>query len=380
MWSVETRPAGWPHLTRLVPERILDEYDGPRLFTVRSDEGDRLLAYQCAEEEVGDRFILVPVSDFLIREIEASRIPLREALFRPGWAWLVDRAPDGRLGPVVAVDLRALPEAALPAPGALLATPAEPLLRIRMSGQDMASGRVPASVVRQAADGATGAVRALLRHALRVSAVVGRPADTLRRLYDLPAVEFAFGSFEIAFGSPLEEGQQCLEADQALERVRALLTKGLAWATDEMPREPEQTGEWSAIVEALAKLAPPQRGRATEVAISGMLAGSPIAAHRLTRATAERIRKARERITADRVSVILEGYVREFDKDKLTFILRDHAGETLRNVGLSEEQFEDVLRAFDTDRRVAVVVEGVPDAPLTDLISLTFSRSPEAPG
>ena len=54
IWTVATTACPWFKLSRLVPERVLDELDGPRLFTARTDDGQLVLAYLCAEDaEIG---------------------------------------------------------------------------------------------------------------------------------------------------------------------------------------------------------------------------------------------------------------------------------------------------------------------------------------
>src|SRR5712691_7145879 len=97
MWTVDGQETDWPKLDSLEPERILDFYDGPRLFTVRTTEGFQLLAYQCDADTDVDRFILVPARDEVLAQIKGNLISLREALTSQPWAWLVDQQLDGTL-------------------------------------------------------------------------------------------------------------------------------------------------------------------------------------------------------------------------------------------------------------------------------------------
>ena len=167
---------------------------------------------------------------------------------------------------------------------------------------------------------------------------VGRP-ESFRRYYDLPAVGFSFGSFQIEFGAPASEGQLLLDGDEALKTVRRLMSEGLKWATNDEYGEPPQTPEWATIVEALAQLAPPQKGPISLVEVSGALAGRPRDAFSLTRTSSDRIGNARKRLSVERHARTHEGFVREFDKDKLTFILRTAAGDTIQTVGFTEDQY-----------------------------------------
>jgi hypothetical protein len=372
MWTVATRPANWPLLDSLAPKHVLDEYDGPRLFTVESAEGDLLLAYLCAQDDDIERFLIVPADAALVSAIDQSKITLREALIGRGWAWLVDRKKDGVLSNLCKVEPTLLPTSALPRAGVRLDPGKEPLLRLRMVGETVTPDGVPASVVRRAVDGATGAVRILIRQALRMQSSMGRPAESFRRYYDLPAVGFSFGSFEIEFGAPVPGGQLLLDSDQALKIVHRLMSDGLKWATNTASGEPPANPEWAAIVEALAQLAPPQKGPVSLVEVSGALAGGPSVAFPLTRASSDRIGNARRRLSVERNARTHEGFVREFDKDRLTFILRTAAGETIRSVSFSEDRYGDAWLAFDTERPVTIVVEELPGTPVADLVSITF--------
>ena len=252
------------------------------------------------------------------------------------------------------------------------------LLRLRMVGEGLRSGHIPASVVRRAVDGATNAMKTLVRYALGASAVAGRPSEIYRRYYDLPAVHFAFESFEVAFGPPDVE-PEFPEVD-ILNQVRPLLARGLSWASnpqDSAASFPERNREWTAIVTALSKLTPPQKGPVREVEVSGSLAGTKNRPVLLTRNTTRRISEARRSFNSDVQSHTDTGYIREFDKDRLTFILRSSVGDNLRVVQLSEEHYEDALVAFETDRMVTIVTEQTPGEPLAELVSLTFGSPPD---
>jgi hypothetical protein len=375
MWTVVTRPSQALWLKGLVPERVLDEYDGPRLFTMRSDQNDLLLAYLCAQDAEVERFLVVPTNDMIINDLEKSEIAVRDALVGRGWSWLVDRMKDGSISILGALDPSAVPEDALPTHGARLSPNAQPFLCLKMIGEAMAPKRVPASVIERAVKGVTSAARILTRYAQRRMPTTGRPAESFRRYYDLPVVAFAFGSFEIEFDRPTPDpqAQLDLEESQTLATVQTLLVRGLQWASGPGAEELPQTAESSAIVEALAHLAPSQKGTVSRVEVSGTLVGGSQSPFSLTRASGERIGAARKRLSVERRSRTYEGFVREFDKDKLTFILRNATGETLRVVGFSEEQYEDAWLAFDAEHLVTIVADELPGTNMSDLISMTFN-------
>ncbi len=373
MWTISGTSATWPEIDTLDPEHVLDDYDGPRLFTLRARGGELLLAYQCDEDRATERFLLVPADAALLTEIETNTLPLRTALLERGWAWIVDRRRDGTIERPMRIDPHQMPDHALPAKGVRLGPDIPPFLQLRLTGPEMSAGQVPASVVTAALTGATAAMRLLAGHVQRVSRVGGRPPEAFRRFYDLPAAGFAFGSLTIVFASPLQEGQASLDDDAVIADVGHLLQKGLAWATRTEAEPPEATPEWRTVVEALARLAPPSRGTVADVEISGVLAAPSGGTRRLTRAAARRIAEARRLLVTDQPSVTLEGFVREFDKDRLSFILRDKFGATLRTVSFTEAQYDDVWIAFESERRVAIVADTLPDGQVVDLAAIRFA-------
>ncbi len=379
MWQLTGPESPWPRIDSLQPEHILDEYDGPRLFTLRAADGGLLLAYQCAEDGEVERFLLVPTDAAQVAALEANEIPLRTALLRDGWAWVLERRRDGTLSQLRPVSPGDLPDSALPAADAFLGPRSAPFLCVRLSGPTLESHRVTASIVRQALDGVIDALRLLAAQAQSQRPASGRPPEAFRRLYDLPATAFAFGSFSITFGSPLSVGQPSFDDREVVEAVGALLRRGLAWASAAVETPPGTDAEWSSMVEALVKIAPPLRGSVTDVEISGALAMAEGGATRLTRGAAERIRAARKTLASARTRLTLAGQVREFDKDKLTFILRDDQGATLGTVSFSEPHYDDVWIAFDTERRVVIVADPLPSGQTLDLASISFSETTDHP-
>ncbi|ESX54718.1 hypothetical protein X760_27740 [Mesorhizobium sp. LSHC422A00] len=355
IWQIESTPAPWLRISSLKPSQVLDEYDEPTLFTLRSTDDQLLLAYQCGQDRGISRYLLVPADERLVAQIESNRLPLRDALVGGGWAWLIDRLAGGTLTEPVAIDPSKLPATALPKSGTTLSIDLGVLLRVRLIGKNLDAHRIPASVVRRALDGATGAIRALSAYALELDQLSGRPADEFRRFYDLPAVGFGFRSFEIAFGEP-STSERLFDDQTMIEKISEALQKGLTWATDKEDASVPHSPEWRSIVEALSKLTPPIKGVIESVEVSGRLTGRRARAIQLTRRSAERVANARKTFVPDSRAKAYEGFIRELDKDKKKFILRDAKANDLCVVGFAEEQFEDVSLAFDTDQLVNIVV------------------------
>lgn len=383
IWDANTAPYPLVTLSAFSPLRVLDEMDGPRLFTVRSDDGQLFLAYSCAEDDANSRYLLVPTSDRLIARIEQDELCVRDALTQQAVMLVVDVANDGRINLLGRVDPETLPEDALPRDGVTLHPAPAALLRVRQIGPSLRRGNIPASVIKRGAEAVTNAVKVLVRHVLDLQPEPGRVAERFRRYYDLPATDLAFRSFEISFGMPAPAVQQELVDDQAvLEQVAALLDKGLRWASDESS-PPPVGDEGAAIVEAMSHLAPPQRGVVESVEVGGSLAKRVSKPLRLTRDASERIASARKQLAKNnRGESAYEGFVTEFDKELLSFKLRGADGTDLLQVAFTEEQYEDAWLAFDTSRLVTVFAyRARSSSKIADLRSIAFKGevlSPDA--
>ena len=355
MWSVNTQSCDWPGVLDLTPVRVLDEYDGPRLFTIKDSGGHEFLVYQCAEDPERDRFLITPARNDLINDVEANRISLRDAI-TSGWLWMADRLSDGSVTQAVRVDAASLPAHALPKLGTRLNPTPDVLLRIRMIGPRLSGAGVPANVVKRTAEGAMNAVKALATQVLNIGSDIGRPAENLRRYYDLPALSFVQNSFQIEFGYPKRAAQLELQDEDTIGLVGGLFKRGLDWALSDNPSTPSDP-EWGAIIEALSKITPPQHGDVVSVEVSGDLVGKemtrPVV---LDRSISQKISAARLRVRLPNPNVILNGLVREFDKDKFSFILRDEFGNNLRQVFFSEDAYDDALLAFNSDVEVTVIL------------------------
>lgn len=382
MVDVRTRQSAWFALSNLTPIRVLDDVDGPRLFTAKADDGLLLLCYSCDSTPTGERYLVAPTTDHVVDLILTNERTLRDALLSQGFLWLAEQRNDGVTRSLGLVDQTNLPSYMLPREGIYLAPTPETLLRVRLKGAALRRGRVPASVVRRAVDGATAAVKVLIRHALRVQPATGRPPDRFRRYYDLPATEFAFRSFEVTFGMPDMPAQQELTEDKAiLDEAGRLLNAGLSWASSPGGTALAISGttEQTAVIEALSYLSPPQQGVVEEVEVSGALARSAGPTVLLTRVASEKVRQARKDLR-NVGEVTYEGVVREFDKDKLTFWLRSPIGLDVVRVSFTEDKYNDALLAFDTGRLVTIFANRSDSASsAAELISIAFKGElPEA--
>lgn len=372
MTGIDEIGGGLADLNSLDPEETLIYFDGPRLFTVMLANGMKLIAYQYAENDRSDSFILAPASDALIKSLEKNLTSLREALTFTGWAWTVERLSDGSLDALKSVDLARFPQDYLPKPYLKL-SPEPDLISLRLLGEGLSKHSVPASAIRRAVDGATGAVKSLVSYAMSLEGGSGRPPESIRRYYDLPATDMGFGSFCISFGFPKEDHQLKLEdTESPFEVAKKLLNKGLNWAALTEENYTLHGDEWERIIEALSKIAPPQTGPVKAVEVGGYLSlGNQKVL--LNRRSGYRIRRMRKLLLPSMRRVKIEGKIRELDKDKYTFILRgDHQKDSI--VSFSEEQSDDVWFAFETDSPVAIGAEENTESSSKQLISIIISE------
>jgi hypothetical protein len=378
-WDVDGVDYSPEFFGSLEPADILYEFDGPRIFTTTTPRHDTFLAYQCAEADDGNRYIVVPANAELVHELRSGLVSMREALSQP-WTWLVDQLHSGEVVRARKVDLRELPVSALPRPGVLLLPSLRPMLSLRMMGTGLGRGNVPASVIRRAVEGATTALKVLAEWALQTTPSGGRPEEKLRRLYDLPTQRIAFASFEIAFAPPppMKQTSFIKGENETLERIGALLQKGLDWASAPQVEAVASSQEFSVILEALINLAPPKHGVVTEVHLGGRLAGAIAGPRVLTRASSDRVRRELRSIRADVRPVKEPGFVREFDKDKLTFILRNEAGGDIGKCSFPESLYDDALAAFDGEELVTVLGHKSAARDAIDILSILRTPTPDA--
>lgn len=340
----------------LKPERVLYDFNGARIFTAQSGDGDCLLAYSCGETEDSDQYLVVPCSGAKIEELLRGSITLREVLGQPS-AWIVNISTEGKVTRAARVAVGTLPEDALPRPNTYLYSALQPLFSVKLLGEDLIPGRVPASVVKSGIDHAYRALKVLVERALKASGAQGRPEERMRRHYDLPTQRLAFGSFEIAFGAPLghddtvdsladTDGSQ----DEIVQgRVSRLIDVGAEWLRSGALTNWEGDREdFGAVLNALSSLAPPSKGIIQKVEVGGTLVSKGVTKLVLTRTETRSIKKALQSWPSAEETVVEKGFIRELDLDKQTFTLRSQpdGGADLLRGWVADELIDDVSAAF----------------------------------
>lgn len=388
MYEIETKEASTKRFEFLEPIEILYEFDGPRIFTVTDNEGGLNLAYWSDEDEHVTRYVIVPTSRKIVDSLRQGALSVHDALNQPR-CWLCDVARDGKLVRCLAADFEAIPRDALPAPGTMLLPTLEPLLTLRAVGAEIVPGQIPGSVIRSCVEGVQKSLKVLSEYVLGQTPQAGRPDEFLRRLFDLPTQRFAFSSFEVSFRMPVgdknlftSEGDKSPEVE-TLEKVGKLLNKGLKWlattAGEEGVYSPGDPDESAAVLRALKELTPSSQGSVESIELKGQLIGARVFPLVLERRARQRVNNALRTQALEPQSVDLEGRVRELDKDRLSFELREIDGGGIQKFVFDEELLEEVFQAFVEDVRVRVAGRTFPVKNLAYALAILSAKTLTTP-
>ena len=364
MWNVEGKTAPVKRFEPFDPIEVLYEFDGPRIFTVKDSEQELNLAYWSDEDQNIWRYVVVPTTPAIIDALRKGSISVYDALHQPR-CWLCDVTHQGKVANCQRVEFETVPRDSLPAIGTMLLPILEPLLTLRAVGNDIVPGRIPGSVIRTCVEGVQKTFKLLSEYVLGQQPQVGRPVEFLRRLFDLPTQRVAFASFEISFRMPIEErdlftasGEKSPETE-TLEKVGALLDKGLKWLTTAAGEEgvysPEAPEEGAVLLRALKELTPSSQGSIERLELRGQLISNRTKPVVLERSARQRVNDAIRTRSLEPQLVDVVGRIRELDKDRLSFELREiEPSSQMQRFVFDEELLDDVFEAFQNDVRMRV--------------------------
>lgn len=336
------------------PNEILYEFDGPRIFSVKSSLG-MLLCFLADDDGEFLRFIAAPTNDDILAKLQSGIRPLRDALDQP-WIWFVDCGYDGVPKTAWRGTLSDAPADTLPDKGVMLWPHLEPIFALRAIGEGLREGSIPMSVIRQVIDGATMSLKKIANSVFEEAKGQGRKANTIRQFYDLPAIGFAYNSFEVALRLPdVKQGSLLIEdsdeSDAAFNKMGQKLEKALDWAIDAKDSESPSIE----MLEALEKLIPPRSGIVKSIEIRGRIFSGARNRYELTRDSSAFVRKAlvMARSSQERISTVT-GSVREFDKDDFSFTLRDTTDGKDHVCIFQPEFYDDLFDVFNTDESITI--------------------------
>jgi hypothetical protein len=365
MWNIIGQKIPFDRFQPFEPLEILYEFDGPRIFTLWDKDQEPYLAYWSDGNEDFNRYVIVPTSVAILTSLRSGVTSVLEALNQPR-CWLCDVTHADQLLACQRVDFAGIPRDCLPSVGTMLLPELEPLLTLRAVGDAIVPGHIPGSVIRSCVEGVQKSLKFLSEFVLGKSPQQGRPDEFMRRLFDLPAQNFSPGSFVISFRMPIEEknlftasGRKSPEAE-TLEEVGRLLDKGLHWLTSAAGEEgvysPTAPEEGEVLLRALKELTPASQGHIEQLELRGRLLGSRPAAFTLDREARQRVNTAIRTRRLKSEVVKLTGRIRELDKDRMSFELREIPEAPFFQRFVFEDKLrDDVIEAFDSEEIVTVL-------------------------
>lgn len=127
MWTIHGTPTDARRFVPFVPQDVLYEFDGPRIFTLVDADGELNLVYWSDDDENQSRFVVVPTAAGIIDSLRTGEISVFDALNQPR-CWACDVSPSGDINQCWRVNFNDLPRDALPAMGTMLLPALEPEL------------------------------------------------------------------------------------------------------------------------------------------------------------------------------------------------------------------------------------------------------------
>jgi hypothetical protein len=134
MWNISGKTVAKERFEPFLPVEVLDDYDGPRIFTLQDAEGELNLAYWSDGDEKVCRYVVVPTTATILEELRKGGLSIYDALNQPR-CWLCDVTHQGDLSACQRVEFEAIPRESLPAIGTMLLPTLEPLLMPRAEAQ-----------------------------------------------------------------------------------------------------------------------------------------------------------------------------------------------------------------------------------------------------
>ncbi len=364
MWYAKGKTCQPSQFQPFEPVEILYEFDGPRIFTLKDLDDDLCLAYWSDENEKFVRYVVAPTTPKIVDSLRNGNTSVYDALNQPR-CWFCNVNHQGKMELCERIEFDVIPRDSLPQIGTMLLPSLEPLLTLRAVGAAIIPGQIPGSVIRTCVEGVQKSFKFLSEYVLRQKPQAGRPDEFMRRLFDLPTQRLAFASFEISFRMPISEpdlftseGEASPEAE-TLNEVSELLNRGLKWLTTAAGEagvySPENNEEQAVVLRAIKELTPSSYGSIERLELKGRLLGCQTKPLVLDRSARQRINNAIRISSMEPQLVDLEGRIRELDKDRLSFELREIAGSTAtQRFVFDEDILEDVFQAFQEDVRVRV--------------------------
>jgi hypothetical protein len=125
MWDVQGESIAPENFDPFQPFEVLDQYDGPRIFTLADRQKEFCLAFWCDSDDQYERYLVVPFSPLLRDKLIGGQMSVVQAIDQP-WLWVVDVDKTGRPSRSWRSEFSHLPREVLPEPGTMLWPSLEP--------------------------------------------------------------------------------------------------------------------------------------------------------------------------------------------------------------------------------------------------------------
>jgi hypothetical protein len=125
LWPVQLQSLPRSNFTKVEPQEVLVDYDGPITFTFHDDVGGLMLAHSVGADGKLVRFIVARTGPATVSRLKSGAISVRAALGQPV-IWLLDTAADGTIASQWTSTLSEIPSEVLPAEGVMLLPSLEP--------------------------------------------------------------------------------------------------------------------------------------------------------------------------------------------------------------------------------------------------------------
>ena len=111
MWDISGQVVAKERFEPFLPVEVLDDYDGPRIFTLKDADGELNLAYWSDGDQGNSRFVVVPTTMKVLDSLRTGEISILDALNQPR-CWVCDILARGDVGNCWRVDFGSIPRCA----------------------------------------------------------------------------------------------------------------------------------------------------------------------------------------------------------------------------------------------------------------------------
>ncbi len=329
--------------------------------------------------------IVVPVKQETIAKLKNGIQTVRGILDQP-LVWFASCDSTWKVTSAFVIQgIRNLDDDAVPDEGVMLYPSLEPLLRVRLKGLLLESGRINADVIKSLVGRVQRSLKGLAKAAANEVTGLRHNIGAISELLNLQTQQVAFRSLEIAFREPDRDAilsrsgseEEVNDAYSTMDRMRQLLDRGLSWTIQDSSEDTltSEAAEFQSVLESVRQLAP--TAGEDEVEISGRLvsreASRPI---KLVKKDATKIVRTLKKLRQTKPQAIaVSGVIEELDVGRCTFTVRSRLSTAEHRVRYRAAEEQTVRKAFNDEVYVSVDGTRRLGSQIIDMISLEEANS-----